>query len=118
MSVNKTKRIGGIITDWYIIGDCITGNLYNDDHWDDGTRITTSPIVTIDKDSKWVETINTHYTLDDNVNQLTAHLYKAKKLVSLLTDNEINDEYIIAEAIWDLFMDAPFPAWEETEEEE
>jgi len=41
---------------------------------------------------------------------------KAKHLIKILVDNDLPDEDILAEAIWDLFVLQPFPSLDEEEQ--
>lgn len=51
--------------EWYGGGDVVTGYVYNDTRWPDGTYIRTSSVKSISEDNKRLQTRNTEYELGE-----------------------------------------------------
>lgn len=62
------KRNGGLLKNVYTQGPInflrVTGELYGDSRWSDGTTITTSNVIKLDLEKGILETRNTIYTLE------------------------------------------------------
>lgn len=61
------KRIGGTLHNWYVSGNRVMGIIYNDDQWTDGIPLRTSTAISISEDRKRLETLNTVYTLENEL---------------------------------------------------
>lgn len=62
------KRNGGLLKNAYTQGPInflrVTGELYGDTRWKDGTTVTTSNVIKFDLEKGILETRNTIYTLE------------------------------------------------------
>ena len=64
----KEKRNGGLLKNAYAQGPInylrVTGELYGDTRWKDGTTITTSNVIKLDLEKGVLETRNTIYKIE------------------------------------------------------
>lgn len=115
---NGSKIIGIIFEDDIVMSDTVSGDYAaHIEAPEENTPLSVAEYIAsvLQSNSQWdrfgkitVDDMPTHLTLEDMANHL----------IKILVDNMQPDPEVLAEAIWDLFMQVPFPSVEEVDEEE